>query len=205
MQLPLMRFDDEVEIVPPRKLLGTVEATLVAAGRSFLTGRAEALQLGFDGVAGDVHAGVTRRSGGREPWYPRDTEIRNDRQLSIVAPDEIALVAGRMGLAAIRPEWLGANLVLSGVPSLSMLPAGTLLFFSGGVTLAVSGQNAPCRIAGRAVADHAGMADPEAGALLFAKVAKRLRGVVAQVEKPGRIAVGEKVSVRVPEQWIYRP
>jgi MOSC domain-containing protein YiiM len=110
-----------------------------------------------------------------------------------------------MGLGAIRPEWLGANLVLAGVPALSMLPAGTLLFFAGGVTLTVSGQNAPCRFAGRAIAEQAGMADPEAGALLFAKVAKRLRGVVAQVEKPGRIATGEKVSVRVPEQWIYRP
>ncbi len=205
MQLPLMRFDDEVEIVAPRKVLATVEAALVAPGRSFVTQAVAALDIGFDGVAGDLHAGVTRRSGGREPWYPRGTEIRNDRQLSIVAPDEIAIVAGRMDLAAIRPEWLGANLVLAGVPHLSMLPSGTLLFFSGGVTLTVSGQNAPCRFAGRAVAEQAGMADPEAGALLFAKVAKRLRGVVAQVEKPGRIATGEKVSVRVPEQWIYRP
>ena len=48
------------------------------------------------------------------------------------------------------------------------------------------------------------MQDREAGALLFPKVAKRLRGLVAWVEKPGRIAAGEEVSVRVPEQWIYK-
>lgn len=48
------------------------------------------------------------------------------------------------------------------------------------------------------------MADVEAGALLFPKAAKRLRGLVAWVEKPGTIKAGEEMSVRVPEQWIYR-
>lgn len=204
MQLPLLRLDDEVEIYPARKLLGTVDAVLVAGGRDFVTAPVEALDLGFDGIAGDHHRGVTRRSGGREPWYPRGTEIRNERQLSIVAADELAVVAGRMQLSEVRPEWIGANMVLGGVPGLSMLPSGTLLFFSGGATLKVDGQNVPCRIAGRSIAEHAGMADREAGALLFPKVARRLRGLVAWVEKPGRIASGEKVSVRVPEQWIYR-
>ena len=48
------------------------------------------------------------------------------------------------------------------------------------------------------------MADVTAAALLFPKVAKRLRGLVAWVEKPGTIMPGEAVSVRVPEQWVYR-
>lgn len=205
MQLPLMRFDDEVEIVPGRKLLAKVSATLVAPSDHFVTRPVEALELGFDGVAGDFHAGVTRRSGGREPWYPRGTEMRNERQVSIVAPDELATIAAGMDLREIRPEWIGANLVLEGVRQLSMLPAGTLLFFKGGVTLKIDGQNAPCRLAGRSVADHARMPDREAGALLFPKVAKRLRGLVAWVEKPGRIVADEEVSVRIPEQWIYRP
>ena len=109
-----------------------------------------------------------------------------------------------MGIAEIKPEWIGANLVLDGVPRLSMLPSGTLLFFEDGVTIKVDAQNGPCRIAGRSIAEHAGMADHDAGALLFPKVAKRLRGLVAWVEKPGRIVAGEAVSVRVPEQWIYR-
>jgi hypothetical protein len=47
------------------------------------------------------------------------------------------------------------------------------------------------------------MADVEAGALLFPQTAKRLRGLVSWVEKPGRIVEGEEISVRVPEQWIY--
>ncbi len=205
MELPLMRLDSEPEILPARKLAATVAGVFVAPFDHFETRGTDALELGFDGIAGDFHAGTTRRSGGREPWYPRGTEMRNERQLSIVAPDELAEIARTMGIAGLRPEWIGANLLLDGVPRLSMLPAGTLLFFKGGVTLKIDAQNGPCRIAGRSVAEHAGMADVEAGALLFPKAAKRLRGLVAWVEKPGRIEMGEEVSVRIPEQWLYRP
>jgi len=48
------------------------------------------------------------------------------------------------------------------------------------------------------------VADHQATSLLFPKVAKRLRGLVGWVEKPGIIRAGEEISVRVPEQWIYR-
>jgi hypothetical protein len=196
--------ENPIEIVPARKLAAKVAALYVAPADHFQTRPVDELRLGFDGISGDFHAGPTRRSGGREPWYPRGTEMRNERQLSIVAADELAVVAERMGLAEIKPEWIGANLLIEGVPNLSMLPAGTLLFFKGGVTVKVDAQNGPCRIAGRSIAENAGMADVEAGALLFPKAAKRLRGVVAWVEKPGSIRVGEEISVRVPEQWIYQ-
>ncbi|MER8592282.1 molybdenum cofactor sulfurase [Mesorhizobium sp. M1182] len=193
-----------VEIVPSRKLAARVAALYLASFDRFETRAVDTLQLGFDGIDGDFHAGTTRRSGGREPWYRRGTEMRNERQLSIVAADELAIVAERMGIAEIKPEWIGANLLIEGLPRLSMLPSGTLLFFKGGATVKVDAQNGPCRIAGRSVAENAGMADHEAGALLFPKAAKRLRGLVAWVEKPGTIAAGEEISVRVPEQWIYR-
>jgi len=190
-------------IVPGRKLTARVEGVYVAPGDHFETQAIEALTLDFQGIAGDFHRGHTRRSGGREPWYPRGTEMRNERQLSIVAPDELDAIARQMGVAEVRPEWIGANLVLGGVPRLSMLPSGTLMFFKGGVTLKVDAQNGPCRVAGRCVAERAGMGDAEAGSLLFPKVAKRLRGLVAWVEKPGEIRMGEEVSLRIPEQWIY--
>ena len=192
------------DIVPARKLAATVAGCYHAPADRFETVAVDGLDLGYDGIAGDFHAGITRRSGGREPWYPRGTEMRNERQLSIVAPDELARVAGNMRLAELRPEWIGANLLLDGIPHLSMLPAGTMIFFKGGATLKVDAQNGPCRIAGAVVAERAGMTDRMAGALAFVKAAKRLRGIVAWVEKPGRIAVGEAVSVRIPEQWIYR-
>lgn len=201
---PTMRLEGEPEILPGRKLAARAAGVYTAQSDHFVTRAVETLPLSFEGIAGDFHAGHTRRSGGREPWYPRGTEMRNERQLSIVAPDELATIAERMGLAEIRPEWIGANLLLEGVPMLSMLPAGTMLFFKGGVTIKIDGQNAPCRIAGRSIAEHARMADHDAGSLLFPKVARRLRGLVAWVEKPGVVSAGEEVSVRVPEQWIYR-
>lgn len=194
----------ETEILPGRKLSGVVAGTYAAMSGHFETEAVDGLTLCFDGVEGDFHAGLTRRSGGREPWYRRGTEIRNERQLSIVAPDELAVVAGRMEISEVKPEWIGANLLISGIPRLSMLPAGTLLFFKGGVTIKVDGQNGPCRVSGRSIAERAGMTDVNAGSLLFPKAANRLRGLVAWVEKPGRIANGEEISIRIPEQWIYR-
>jgi len=194
----------EAEIIPARKLTARVAGLYAALKGAFQTEPVAELALGFDGIAGDVHSGATRRSGGREPWYPRGTEMRNERQLTLVAADELAEVAGRMGLAEVRPTWIGANIVIEGVAKLSMLPAGTLLFFKGGATLKIDGQNHPCRLAGRSVAERAGMDDIEAGALAFAREAKRLRGLTAWVEKPGRIVMDEEISARVPEQWIYR-
>ena len=197
--------EKDIEILPGRKLAARVAGVYIADGDDFETRACEALELDFRGILADFHAGYTRRSGGREPWYPRGTEMRNERQITIIAPDEMAQAAALMGISGIRPEWVGANLLLEGVPRLSMLPPGTLLFFKGGVTLKVDAQNHPCRIAGQRIAERAGMSDPNAGALLFPKVARRLRGLVAWVEKPGRIEKGEAVSLRIPEQWIYRP
>jgi hypothetical protein len=196
-------FEDVTQIVPGRRFQARVENVLAARGDDFISIPVEALELGFDGIAGDFHTGLTRRSGGREPWYPRGTEMRNERQVSIVAADEMAMAAIDMGIDRIEPEWVGANLVLSGIPSLSMLPPRTLLFFENGVTLKVDGQNAPCRLAGGAIAGNFPDHDPITLALSFKDAAKRRRGLVAWVEKPGTVATGEAVRVQVPEQWIY--
>lgn len=201
---PLARRDDEPEIIPARKLLATVAGTYVAAGDHFETAPCEGLDLTFEGIEGDFHRGWTRKSGSREPWYAHGTEMRNERQISIVSPAEMARVATAMGIGQVKPEWLGANLLVDGVEDLSMLPAGTLMFFRGGVTLKMDSQNGPCAIAGALVAERAGMADIDAGSKLFPKVARRMRGLLAWVEKPGRITPGEEISVRLPEQWIYR-
>lgn len=190
-------------VMPARKLSASVAGLFEAKGDHFETEAAEALLLSFEGIAGDVHAGITRRAGSREPWYKRGTEMRNERQLTLVAPDELARVAAAMELPELRPEWIGANLLLEGLPDLSMLPPASLILFEGGATLKVDAQNAPCRLAGRNVARRAGMADALAGELAFPKAAKRLRGLTAWVEKPGTVRLGETAVVRVPEQWIY--
>ena len=202
---PFARADDATEIVAAKKYLAHVDGVLRAPAEDFQTRNVDELEVDFEGIRGDLHHGYTRSSGGREPWYARGTQMRNERQLSLVAPDELQEIARAMGIPRIRPEWIGANLVLSGLTSLSMIPGGTLLFFKGGVTLKVDSQNGPCRVAGAAVARNAGLQDPDAAALRFPRVARRLRGLVAWVEKPGVIKPGEEVSVRIPEQWIYQP
>lgn len=169
-----------------------------------VSARVETLDLTFEGIAGDRHGGLTRPSGGREPWYKRGTEMRNERQLSIVARDELAEAAGNMGLDAIEPEWIGANMVLEGVPNLSILPPRTLLFFEGGATVKIDGQNAPCKFAGASIAENFPDHDPKAIALAFPKKAVGKRGLVAWVEKPGTVTAGQKLTVQVPEQSIWR-
>ncbi|AXS41373.1 MOSC domain-containing protein [Breoghania sp. L-A4] len=193
--------DDATRIVPARRLTGRVSRVLAAMGEDFATTQVDDLPFTFDGIPGDVHAGTTRRSGGREPWYPRGTEMRNERQLSVLAADELEEVARLMEIDRLLPEWIGANLVLEGLPRLSMIPPRTRLVFENGAVLRVDGQNAPCRSAGKGIAAH--FPEREGLDLLFPKVAKRLRGLVAWVEKPGVVTPGETVIANMPEQWIY--
>ena len=39
--------------------------------------------------------------------YPRDTDIRNVRQLTLVSEEELAEIAGLMGIPEMKAEWLG--------------------------------------------------------------------------------------------------
>jgi hypothetical protein len=188
-------------IVPATRVTGRIIALFATADpKDFVTAQVERLSLRLDGLVGDRHAGFERASSSREPWYPRRTPIRNDRQLSIVSAEELAEIARRLALADVDPRWIGANLVVEGIPRLSLLPRGTRLV-AGEAAIRVEDQNAPCRIAGRSLARHAGRDDLELG---FPREAKRLRGVVASVERAGAIAVGDAVTALVPEQWIYR-
>lgn len=192
---------EEMRRIPAKKLKGRLGGLYRASPDDFVTAAVDALDLTFEGIADDCHGGTTRRSGGREPWYPRGTPMRNERQLSLLSPDELRVAAELLDIPEIRPEWIGANMLIEGVANLTWLPPRTLLFFEGGVTLKVDGDNGPCRIAGRSIARHyEGRDDIEFG---FVKAAKNRRGLVAWVEKPGHVAAGEAFEARLPEQWIY--
>jgi hypothetical protein len=196
----------DIQVHGGRRLTARVVATLSTAAQAdpdaeaFETAPVKTLDLALDGVAGDRHAGFTRASGGREPWYPRGTVIRSGRQLSVVSVEELAEIATAMRIAELQPGWIGANLVLEGLPRLSYLPAGTRIALSDTAVIVIEDQNAPCRFAGRAIARRIGQPAAE---LEFPKLAKRLRGLVASVERPGQIRSGGEASVRIPEQWIY--
>lgn len=190
-----------MEITPPKKINGNIEALYIADGEYFTSRETSSLTLTFDGIEGDFHHGATRFSGGREPWYPRGTEMKNERQLSILSQEELAVVAKRLNIPEIRPEWIGCSMLLDGIENLSRLPPRTMLFFDGGVTIKIDGNNAPCKVSGKAIAEHYEGRDDIA--FEFPKHAKDIRGIVGWVEKPGIIEMGEKFVARIPPQWIY--
>ncbi len=190
-----------VEFVPAKKKQGTVEGVFAALGEGFVTRRQDVLALSFEGIAGDRHHGLTRLSNSREPWYERGTIMRNEQQVSILCLDELAQLARDLDIDQLKPEWIGGNILLSGIPFLSLLPPRTLLMFSGGVTIRVDGFRGPCRKSGASIAENfAGRKELE---LLFPKIAKHRRGLVGYVEVPGRIKAGEAVVARIWEQSIY--
>ncbi len=203
-----------VETIPRQKVKGVVTATLKAAGADFVSTEVDQLELTYEGIAGDYHAGHTRLSGAREPWYERGIEMRNERQLSILAGDELRDIAENLNIKHLKPGWIGANLVIDGIKNFSLLPPRSVLIFEGGVTLRVDGYNGPCRIAGASVVKHLGGelrstdgifdASKSDIALEFAQAARLKRGVVAWVEREGVIRPGEKVVGHVWEQWLYQ-
>lgn len=199
---PFANHREDVVVAPAQKITGRVVGLYKAEGRDFRTTAVDTLDLGFEGIPGDAHAGQTRNSGAREPWYPKGTEIRNERQLSILAPDELRLVARRLNIPEIKPEWIGGNLVLEGVDNLTRLPPRTLIFFEGGATIKIDGDNKPCRVSGRSIGSH--FESREDIELEFSKQAANLRGLVGWVEKPGTIRSGETFEARIPPQWIYQ-
>ncbi len=180
---------------------GKVEQLYARASRAdgFDKAPSGTLSLLFSGPKGDCHAGLTRASDGRTLiLYPRNTDIRNVRQITIVAPDEIDDIATALGVSHIDPAWLGANLLISGIPDLTLLPPSTRIQFPSGATLVVDMENAPCLQMAKVVVHHHG----EAG-WNFVKAALHKRGVTAWVEREGTVHMGDKVTLILPPNRIY--
>lgn len=191
------------------RTIGRVEGVFSAAAgvgpHAFVTQAAASLTIDLAGIVGDRHSGASRKAGPREPWLPRGAVLRNDRQLSALCPAELGVIAGRLGAERIEPEWLGANLLISGFPDFSsMAPGSRLAFggqwggkgrFDGGAVLRVEAYNTPCRKAGRAVAEALGRADLE---FSFVRAAAELRGLVLSVDLAGPIVAGDPVMLLPP-------
>ena len=154
------------------------------------------MPLTFDGLTGEVHAGRTRPSCSRVTGlYPRHTEIANARQVSLVSVEEMAAVAEALGLGAMDYAWVGASVVLEGIPDLSHLPPASRLQGEGGATLVVDVENIPCLQPARTIE----RARPGHGRA-FKAAAEGRRGVVAWVERPGTLRLGERMRLHVPSQ-----
>lgn len=159
------------------------------------------LDLSFAGIEGDCHAGLTRASDSRTlQQYRRNTEIRNVRQVTLLSIEELADIAQAMGIPHVKPEWVGANIVASGIPDLTLLPPATRLQFPSGATLTVDLENAPCRQVADVVSAH--FPEQRMG---FVQAARHKRGVTAWVERVGTIKTGDAITLWLPPQRIYAP
>lgn len=190
-------------ILTPTDLGGRVAWLGIVADRA-ATLRAvpvEAVALTFAGIDGESHAGLVRPSCSRVTGqYPKGTPIRNVRQISIVSAEEMAAIAAAMAIPALRPEWLGANIVVAGLPDLTLVPPSSRLVFDGGASLVVDMENAPCQWPAREIErEHAGR-----GAA-FRRAAKHRRGVTAWVEREGAIALDAGFRLHVPPLRPYPP
>ncbi|EYD71129.1 MOSC domain-containing protein [Limimaricola hongkongensis] len=159
------------------------------------------MTLGFGGLSGEIHAGTTRPSCSRvTAQHPKGTEIANTRQLSLVGAEELARIAETLGLDAIDPVWLGASVVVAGLPDFSHLPPSARLQGPDGCTLVVDMQNRPCQFPAMTIeAAHPGHGRA------FKSASKGLRGLTAWVERPGTLRPGDALRLHLPDQRAWRP
>ena len=173
-------------------VFSTAHPTLMAETR-------EALDLTFEGVAGARHHGTTRASCVRvTAQYPKGTPIRNERQLSVLSAEDLDEIAAEMGLDAIDPARLGASLVIRGIPDFTHVPPSSRLLAASGASIAIDMENRPCNLPAKSLeAVHPGKGKE------FKRAATGRRGVTAYVASEGRIAVGDTLSLHIPDQPVW--
>ena len=155
--------------------------------------------LTFAGIVGEAHGGVTRPACSRvREQHPNGTEIRNVRQLSVLSDEELAAIAEEMGVDALFPAWVGASLVIEGIPDFTHVPPSSRLQAPSGATLVIDMENRPCQLPARVIESHR----PGRGKA-FKAAAEGRRGVTAWVEREGRIALGDVLRLHIPDQRAW--
>ena len=159
------------------------------------------LPVTFAGFSGESRGGLTRPSCSRvSQQYPRGTEIRNTRQLSIVSAEELAVIAAEMQIDALDPAWIGASIVVEGISDFSHVPPSSRLQTEGGTTLTVDMLNQPCHLPAPVID-----ADAPGKGRTFKAAAQGRRGVTAWVEREGMLRVGDQLRLHVPDQRAWLP
>ncbi len=161
----------------------------------------ERLDLNFAGPAGEDHGGLTRPSCSRVlSQYPRDTEIRNTRQLCVMSAEELAAIAAAMGIEKLDPSYMGATLVIEGIADFTHVPPSSRLQAASGATIVVDMENHPCMLPARGIEEDM----PGKGAAIKG-ASKSRRGVTAWVEREGTLVLGEKMRLHIPDQRPWAP
>ncbi|MEM7439610.1 MAG: sulfurase [Pseudomonadota bacterium] len=156
----------------------------------------------FSGAEGEAHSGLTRPACVRvRTQHPEGTKIANVRQFSIISEEEMALAADQVGLPHVKPEWMGASIMVRGLPDFTYIPPSSRLQNAAGTTLVIDMENRPCKYPGE---EEVEPLHPGKGKKLLSALVGR-RGVTAWVEREGPLAVGDVFSLHVPGQRTWQP
>lgn len=180
---------------------GHVDLLLQRTSRDtgFEKAKTNSIMLRLDGPEGDCHSGLTRKSDSRTlQLYKRNTDIRNVRQVTILSQEELNDTAKALGIAAIDASWFGANIVLSGIPDLTLLLPSTRFQFPSGAVLVNDMENLPCSQIAEVVARY----HPDIQ-FKVVKAASHKRGLTAWVEREGEIKIGDAVDIWLPPNRLY--
>jgi len=185
-------------MLKPSAFHANIDALLVNYNResSLVSEVVPEVEVSYEGMLGEAHGGLTRLSCSRvRGQYPRNTPIRNARQISIISTEELAIIAEQLDVPYLKPQWLGANIVVSGITDFSLIPPSSRLISESGVSLVVDMINGPCRFVGEVI----DQTFPGKGKY-FTKGAYNLRGVTAWVEKTGTLKAGDSFRLHLPVQ-----
>lgn len=176
--------------------LGVTPDSLVTTSANYI--QAEIGGMNHQGGK-DRHYGTEKISGVREKNLYDSSRIRNNRQWSAVSTEELSHIAQQMDVPELKPEWLGANILLEGIPRLTSLPPLTYLVIPSvqpkhpKAVLVVYEENLPCKAPGEVIERRYG-----GKGRFFPKASLGYRGLVGWVEQPGRIHEGDKATILFP-------
>lgn len=173
----------------------------VPAGGGLVAQPVERLEAGFDGLVSNRHSGALRPACSRvSNLHPEGTPIRNTRQLTVLAQEDLDAIAAQLDLPALDPALLGASVVLRGIPDFTRVPPSSRLQAGDGLTLVVDMENRPCVYPAREIESRT----PGHGKGFLA-AARGRRGVTAWVERPGTLRLGDRLSLFIPDQRPWQP
>lgn len=156
----------------------------------------------FEGIKGEFHSGLTRPACVRvRTQHPKGTNIANVRQFSIISEEEMWAAAEQIGLPEFKPQWMGATMMVRGLPDFTHVPPSSRLQNAAGTTLVIDMENRPCKYPGE---EQVEPLHPGKGKLLLKALLDR-RGVTAWVEREGPLAVGDTLTLHVPGQRAWNP
>lgn len=157
------------------------------------------MDLSFDGIANDGHSGRTRASCSRvKAQYSRGTTIANTRQVSILSAEELEDISDTLGIEDFDPAWVGASVILRGIPDFTHVPPSSRLQADSGATIVVDMVNRPCVLPARVI-EHEVPGHGKA----FKAAAVDKRGVTGWVEREGTLKVGDILRLHIPDQRVW--